>query len=119
MASKDTQFKAGQSGGPGRPKGSKNKVTEEFLRVLAADFKKHGKSVIERVREESPDVYLRLVAQLVPKDLDVKHSGDVNVQVVNYEDDDKLISTSQAKARLTELIEGTAVDANPDDSVTH
>ena len=81
MASKDTQFKAGQSGGPGRPKGSKNKVTEEFLRVLAADFKKHGKSVIERVRKESPEVYIRLAAQLVPKDIDVRHSGDVTVQV--------------------------------------
>ncbi len=82
-------FKPGQSGNPkGRKKGSKNKVTEEFLRVLAADFKKHGKSVIERVREESPDVYLRLVAQLVPKDLDVKHSGDVTVSVIQYVDTD-------------------------------
>jgi hypothetical protein len=88
MGSEVTQFKAGSSGGPGRPPGSKNKVTEEFLRVLAADFKKHGKSVIERVREESPDVYLRLVAQLVPKDLDVKHSGDVTVSVIQYVDTD-------------------------------
>ena len=116
-------FKPGQSGNPkGRKKGSKNKVTEEFLRVLAADFKKHGKSVIERVREESPDVYLRLVAQLVSKDIDVNHAGDVTVQIVRFSD---MASDISAESLETEkhpeptLIEGNAVDANPDGQVAH
>ncbi len=66
MARKDTQFKKGN---PGRPKGSKNAITKAYLDAITADFYKHGKSVIERVRERQPDVYLRLVAQLVPKDV--------------------------------------------------
>lgn len=86
MASKDTQFKVGN---PGRPEGSKNKITKAFLNALTADFKEHGKSVIERVRKESPEVYLRVVAQLIPKDIDVKHSGNVNIQIVNYSEDDE------------------------------
>ena len=116
-------FKPGQSGNPnGRKKGSRNKVTEEFLRVLAADFKKHGKSVIERVREESPDVYLRLVAQLVSKDIDVKYSGDVTVQIVRYADiasDKSAESLETGEHPEQTLIEGTAVDANPDGQVAH
>ena len=91
MASKNTQFKKGSAGGPGRPKGSRNKVSEEFLKVLAADFAEHGKSVIERVRKEDPAVYIRIVAQLVPKGLEIQHGGNINVSVVNYQDDDKQV----------------------------
>jgi len=88
MGSNVTQFKPGQSGNPaGRKKGSRNKITKQYLDALAADFREHGESVIERLRESHPDVYLRLVAQLLPKNFDVKHSGDMTVQVVNYSDD--------------------------------
>ena len=85
MPSSDTQFKKGH---PGRAKGSKNKITKAYLKALTADFMEHGQAVLERVRSESPDVYMRLVAQLTPKDLDIKHSGDITVQVVNYSEED-------------------------------
>ena len=98
-------FKPGQSGNPkGRAKGSKNKITKAFLKALTEDFLEHGEEVLERVRKESPDVYLRLVAQLVPRDIDVKHSGDVNVQVVNYSEDQadltELAQSGKSQARL-------------------
>ena len=74
MAQKDTRFKAGN---PGRPKGSKNKITQAYINAITEDFYKHGKQVIETVRVKQPDVYLKLVAQLVPKDVvletDVRH----------------------------------------------
>ena len=74
MTKRDTQFKKGN---PGRPKGSKNKIAVAYLNAIAEDFYKHGKQVIETVRKKQPDVYLRLVAQLVPKDValetDVRH----------------------------------------------
>ncbi len=83
-------FKPGQSGNPkGREKGSKNHITKAFLEALTEDFLAHGKDVIERVRIEQPGVYLKLAAMLVPKDLDLKHSGDVNVSIVNYADIDE------------------------------
>ncbi len=41
MAKRDTTFKPGQSGNPrGRPKGSRNKLGEEFICELHAEF--HG-----------------------------------------------------------------------------
>ncbi len=89
MGSKDTQFKAGSSGGPGRPKGARNKITKAYLDAVAKSFAKNGPEVLEIIKEKRPDVYMKLVAALVPKDLDVKHSGDLTIQVVNYTDDDE------------------------------
>ena len=108
MASKDTQFKAGQSGGPGRPKGSKNKITKAYLKALTDDFIEHGQAVLERIRSESPDVYMRLVAQLVPKDIDVRHSGDVTVQVVNYSEADEYQPVNVVQTKEKKLNGDTA-----------
>jgi len=80
MAQKDTQFKKGN---PGRPKGSKNQITKAYLNAITADFYKHGKSVIEAVREKQPDVYLKLVAQLLPKDVVLE--SEVRHFVINAE----------------------------------
>ncbi len=67
--SKDTQFKVGNPGGPGRPLGSKNRLSEYFLYELADHFEEHGKSAIERVCKDSPAEYLRIIASLTPKNL--------------------------------------------------
>ena len=68
----DTRFKPGQSGNPaGRPKGSRNKVSEKLLEVLALDFETHGQEVIEKVRAERPADYLKIVASLVPKQMEI------------------------------------------------
>lgn len=70
-AGKDSRgrFLAGNKWSPGRKVGSKGKLSENFLTTLAADFKKNGQAVIERVRQEAPETYLRVVAGLVPKEL--------------------------------------------------
>jgi hypothetical protein len=66
------RFKPGQSGNPlGRPKGSRNKVSEKLLEALAIDFDAHGQNVIETVRAEKPHEYLKIVASLVPKHLEI------------------------------------------------
>ncbi|MDW9802795.1 hypothetical protein GOA91_07665 [Sinorhizobium meliloti] len=62
------QFKPGN---PGRPKGARNKLGEAFLEAMHADFEEHGASVIETVRKEKPDQYLKVVASILPKDLNV------------------------------------------------
>ena len=67
--SKDTQFKPGNPGGPGRPLGSKNKLSEYFLHELADHFEKYGKEAIERVFKDRPGEYLRIIATLIPKEL--------------------------------------------------
>jgi len=71
-----TPFKPGQSGNPaGRPKGSRNKLGEDFLNALQADFSAHGVKAIETVREERPHEYLKVIAGILPKELNVKTSS--------------------------------------------
>src|SRR5262245_59226905 len=65
-------FEKGQSGNPnGRPKGSRNKLSEAFLQALSADFNDHGTAVIEKVRAEKAHEYLKIVALLVPKQVEL------------------------------------------------
>lgn len=66
-----TRFKEGNPGGPGRPKGSRNKLSELFISTLAKDFEAHGVDVIERLRNEQPAVYANVIGRLMPKLLEL------------------------------------------------
>lgn len=74
----ETQFKPGQSGNPsGRKKGSRNKLAEDFIAALCADFKDHGAEAIVRMRLEKPDSYINAIAKLVPTQFQaVDENGD-------------------------------------------
>ena len=78
------RFVAGNNGG-GRPKGSRNKLGEAFVRDMQADWEQHGVATIARVREERPQDYLKVVASILPKDL------NVNVNRTDDMTDDELI----------------------------
>lgn len=91
---------------PGRPKGSRNKLGEAFLQDMLADWSEHGVAAIQAVREEKPDQYLKVVASVLPKEL--------NLRVNDFDDltDDQLarqlaaVATQLARAGIA-LGEGT------------
>lgn len=94
-------FKPGQTGNPlGRPKGSRNKLGEAFVAALHDDFQEHGVSVIETVRRDKPDQYLKVIASILPKEL------TVNTNALGEMSDDELAATLLALRDLA-----TAVDA--------
>jgi hypothetical protein len=63
------QFLRGEGG---RPPGSRNKLSKAFIAGLCADWIEHGSTVIKTVREKRPDAYLKVVASLLPKQLDIE-----------------------------------------------
>ena len=75
----DTQFKVGNLGGPGRPLGSKNKLSEYFLHELADHFEEHGRDAIEQVFRDRPGEYLRIIASLIPKELILEKTQEEEV----------------------------------------
>ena len=86
MPSSDTQFKAGN---PGRPKGSRSKLSEAFLKALSDDFTKNGLETVEKVRIEKPDVYLNVIGRLMPKLMELSGPEGDSIRVngtVNFID---------------------------------
>jgi uncharacterized protein DUF5681 len=70
------QWQPGQSGNPkGRPLGSRNKLNEKFILALHDDFTKHGPAVIEKVRETRPEIYLKVIASILPRELHFKSAN--------------------------------------------
>lgn len=76
----------GQSGNPnGRPKGARNKLGEAFLEDMLADWEANGPTAIRKVREEKPDAYLKVVASILPRDL------NVNINQTDHMTDEQLV----------------------------
>jgi|GEM_PF-3114594 len=62
-----TSFRHGQVANPsGRPKGTRNKLSENFIAALYADFEEHGIKAIQDMRVEKPGDYVKVVASLIP-----------------------------------------------------
>lgn len=65
-------WKPGQSGNPaGRPKGARTKLGEAFCDALLADFSTHGVQAIIDMREEKAADYVKVIAAVLPKEIDL------------------------------------------------
>ena len=70
------RFISGNIGGPGRPKGARNRLGEEFLQAVYDDWAKHRATVLGQVREKSPTAYIRVIASLLPRHLAIETVED-------------------------------------------
>jgi hypothetical protein len=91
------QIVPGQTGGlnpKGRPRGSRSKLGEQFITSLQQAWEERGDEVIDRVINERPQDFLKVIANILPK--------DVNIKVNSTEDlsDDQLM---RKLAALTEM----------------
>jgi hypothetical protein len=84
-------FKPGQSGNPaGRKPGSRNKLSEDFIRAYADDFAAHGSSVIAEVRISRPVEYLKIGEKLARQtaklelDVSVGPSHELRTAMAEY-----------------------------------
>ena len=72
-------------GNPGKPKGARTKLGEQFLSALQQDSEAHGAEAIHTVRAERPPEYVKVIASLTPRAL--------NLNINNLDDatDDELV----------------------------
>ena len=67
------RFQPGQSGNPGgKAVGDRNRLTKRFLFDLADDFEQFGKKAIQDCRENKPEAYIKAIAALCPKEIEIK-----------------------------------------------
>jgi len=53
----------------------RTKLNERFLDVLYEDFYENGHAAVRDVRMLAPDKYLKMVADLMPKDFNLTHDA--------------------------------------------
>jgi hypothetical protein len=105
-----TAFKKGQPGGPGRPLGSRNKLSETMLALLAADAAENGAEVIARVRREKPHVWLQCMVALLPRQLHVERRDLSELTDSELEQLERLLARERAKT-IDALAEKTSASS--------
>jgi len=73
-------------------KGVRNLLSQSFYRDLHSDWLRHGRKVIELVREKHPDVYCKMVAHLMPKLIEY----DATINSLSVSVDQRMISFEEA-----------------------
>jgi hypothetical protein len=100
------RFLSGNIGG-GRPKGSRNRLGEAFISDLERDWLQHGADAVAKVREADTSTYLRVVASILPKEL------NVTVSVLDTMSDDDLLVLLQGLRERRRQQQAKVIEASP------
>lgn len=75
---KKGQFAPGYSGLPGGDAGrARRALNADTVREMHLAFQRGGREAINKVMKQSPAIFLKLLVLLVPRELEVTHSGGV------------------------------------------
>jgi hypothetical protein len=99
------RFLSGNIGG-GRPKGSRNRLTEQFISDLCQEWEKSGPAALEEIAKSSPVDFVRVVAALVP------HRVDATMALI----DSELLKEARTFAeayRIARQVIGIDIESQP------
>ena len=82
-----------KKGSGGRVAGTRNKLSHAFVSDALESWHKNGKAALEIVFREKPDVYVRVMAGIIPREL-VMSDGKIDT-----------ISEDDLDAALTKILE--------------
>ena len=80
------RFVSGNIGG-GRPPGSRNKLTEDFLADFHDAWKEHGAAALRKMAVEEPAAFVQAGVKLMPRDVLLEARG-AGLVVVKMSDED-------------------------------
>ena len=108
-------FRPGVSGNPhGNRHHTRHLLNQEFMEALLLNFRHEGKKAIEKVARNQPGVYLKILALLVPREMQIEQTN--RIKQMTDEEIEQAIEAIQtmlaARAGEAEkVIEGTAEPA--------
>ena len=71
-------FQPGVSGNPGGSAGrARRELNADTIRAMHKAFREGGEQVIRKVMKNQPAVFLKLLVVLVPREMEVTHSGTI------------------------------------------
>jgi hypothetical protein len=60
-----------EPGNPGKPKGARHKLQEDFVKDVLAAWQTDGKTAITSMIADKPGDFVKMVASLIPKDVNL------------------------------------------------
>src|SRR5215472_9072442 len=71
MGIEDYEFQKGREKTGGRAKGTRNKISEAFLKDLHAEWERSGPAVLKIMAVEHPSEFAKLTGTLLPKQQEI------------------------------------------------
>jgi len=102
----ETQFKAGHQGGPGRPPGARNRLSEAFIAAVADEFDRRGTACLRQLDARD---FVQVVVSLVPRTAKI----DGTIAALSHEAALDLLEREDA----LELIERAGVTGGHEDAL--
>ena len=109
------RFAPGYSGNPGgSPEAARKALNKDTILEMHRAFKLGGRKAIEEVMRNQPAVFLKLLVLLVPREMQVEHTG--GVKAMSDEEIEQAIEAIQTMLAAqageeAKVIEGTAEPA--------